>query len=304
MNRRQFIMNTAAGAAAVCAGREALAQASDDAKLARIGMSSYTFHVFFPATHYDKSKPLEKPMDLLQFPEMIADRYRLHNLEIVTPHFESREPSYLKEVNARLKKAHSRIVNMPIDIGELWDQPGLSSPDEKVRERAISLYKPWFDVAAAVGASSVRCDPGKINSADLTPTISSYKTLGELGKAKKLFVIVENHGGVGSEHPEELIRILRAAGGQTGTLPDFGNFPDQATRERGLTALFPMSRTLCHVRDTESDASGNPVQFDLLKCINIAKKSGFKGIYSIEAETKGDLNANIQHVYDELRKNI
>ena len=305
MNRRQFIKGAAAGALAASTVGPAVAETLDEEKCARIAVSSYCFYNYFLSTR-DRDAPLiyGKPFDLLDFPEMVADRYHVHNLEIVKGHFASREPSYLQEVNARLKKAHSRIVNIPIDIGELWDEPGLSSADTKARERAISLYKPWFDVAEAVGARSVRCDPGKINTADLSPTIASYQALGAYAKSKNLYVIIENHFGVGSEHPEELIRILRAAGGHVGALPDFGNFPDQPTRERGLKLLFPLARTVCHARDTEGDGKGGLVHFDLGQCVRISKEAGYKGIYSVEAEATGDVYANVQHVYDELMKHI
>jgi sugar phosphate isomerase/epimerase len=159
-----------------------------------------------------------------------------------------------------------------------------------------------MDVAHAVGARSVRCDPGNINSADLSPTIASYRTLAGYAKAKNLFVVVENHFGVGSEHPEELVRILQAVGDQAGTLPDFGNFADQATRERGLKLLFPLARTVCHARDTETDASGKLVSFDMGQCVRIARASGFQGLYSVEGESGGDTYANIQHVVDDLMK--
>jgi sugar phosphate isomerase/epimerase len=303
MKRRDFLRQSTAGFFTAYAGTYALAGTVGPAKLDRIAISSYCFHNFFPSTRYEGAPKLEgKPMELLDLPEMFADRYRVHNLEVVAPHFASQEPSYLREVVARLKRTHSHIVNMPVDIGELWDKPGLSSADEKTRVRAVSLYKPWFDAAHAVGARSVRCDPGKINSSDLTPTIKSYRELAAYAKPLGLYVIVENHGGVGSEHPEELVRILSSAGEQTGTLPDFGNFPDEATRERGLKALFPQARTVCHVRDTEGDGKGGLVHFDLNRCLSISREAGYKGLYSIEAEANGDVFANIQHVLDEVLK--
>lgn len=303
MKRREFLRNSTAGLLAACGGGSALAQTARTAKLERIAISSYCFHNFFAKTRYDGAPKLDgKPMELLELPEMFADRYGVHNLEIVAPHFASQEPSYLNEVVARLKRTHSRIVDVPVDIGELWDKPGLSEPDEKKRARAISLYKPWLDTAHAVGALSVRCDPGKINSQDLTPTIQSYRELAAYAKPLGLYVIVENHGGVGSEHPEELVRILHEAGDQTGTLPDFGNFPDEDTRVRGLTALFPLARTVCHVRDTEGDGKGGLVHFDLDRCLRISHEAGFKGLYSIEAEARGDVYANVQAMLDALLK--
>jgi sugar phosphate isomerase/epimerase len=173
---------------------------------------------------------LDKPLKALDFPEMIADRYHVHNLEIVSPHFESSEPSYIRELKARLERAHSHLVNIPIDYDELWEKPALSAPDSKEREKAVSMYAKWIDVAHEIGARSVRCDPGIINLADPSPTIDSYKTLVARGRAKDIRVIVENHG-TASERPEELVEILKASG--AGALPDFGNFPNEETRARG-----------------------------------------------------------------------
>src|SRR5204862_2168863 len=111
----------------------------DNQKRGRICVSTWSFHNLFPLTRDEKAAPLTgKPLDIIDFPEMIADRYSVHNLEIVAPHFASTEPSYMRDFNRRLERAHSRLINIPVDIDELWDQPALSGTDQQ-RERAISL---------------------------------------------------------------------------------------------------------------------------------------------------------------------
>jgi len=71
MRRREFL---------ILAGTSALAQTPTiDTKRARIGVSTWSFHTLFPN---DAAKPA-KPLDLLEFPEMIADRYHVHNLEVI-----------------------------------------------------------------------------------------------------------------------------------------------------------------------------------------------------------------------------
>lgn len=302
MQRRQFLIGSTAGVMA--AHRASAGATAEEAKRARIAVSSYPFYNQFAATREKNAPPLAKPLEFLDFPDLIADRFHLHNLEILSPHFESRTPAYVKEVNLRLKRAHSRIVNIPIDVGELWNQGGLSAPDPKAREQAISLYKPWFDFAHDVGALSVRCDPGRINRDDLGPTVASYRTLAAYARSRKLYVVVENHFGIGSEFPETLVTILKQVGAHMATLPDFGNFPDQDTRERGLKLLFPFARTICHARDTEGDGKGHLLHFDLAQCVRIAKDAGYRGMYSVEAEAQGDIYGNVQHVFDELMKSL
>jgi sugar phosphate isomerase/epimerase len=300
MNRRQFFFTT--GASALAAARAATTGA--DSKRARIAVSSWSFHSLFEKTRDENAPKLAKPLDILDYPEMIADRYKVHNLEIVVPHFASTEPSYLREFKARMARAHARLINIPVDIDWLWDQPGLSAADPKEREKAVAAYLPWIGIAHELGAQSVRCDPGKINPADLAPTIASYKTLSDAGKANGVYVIVENHGGVGSEHPEELVKILKSAGGYAGTLPDFANFPDQATREHGLKMLFPLAKTLCHCRDIAPDKQGKEAKFDFAACVKISKAAGYKGLYSVEFEGSEDPYQGVGRLLDELLKLI
>jgi hypothetical protein len=94
-------------------------RSADREKRARICISTWSFHNLFPQTRDEKAPPItERPLDVLEFPEMIADRYHVHNLEVVAPHFASTEASYLRDFKSRLERAHSRLINIPIDIDE------------------------------------------------------------------------------------------------------------------------------------------------------------------------------------------
>jgi sugar phosphate isomerase/epimerase len=264
---------------------------ADDGKRRRIGVSSWSFHPLFQR-HQDN--PSAVPMDVRDFPEMIADRYHVHNVEIVLPHFRGAGPSLVRDFKARLAKAHSHLVHMPLDFAELWDKPAISSTDRRERDAALSLYKQGIDAAAALGCPLVRCDPGKVNLDDPSLTIDSYKQLAAYARPKGVKVVVENHYGSTSERPEALVGILEAAG--VGSLPDFENFPDEATRDRGLTLLFPIAGNVAHAKMREGRDFGRVMQ--------IAKLSGFNGIYSVEAEHKGDLYARVQEVVDALLQHL
>src|ERR1051326_306078 len=295
MNRRQFLTGSVAATASLLAKVPTHKQRS-----ARICISTWSFHNLFTPTHDKDAPPISgTPMDARDFPDMIADRYHVHEMEIVVPHI-SPEPSYIRDLKARLNRAHAHLVNIPVDIKELWSAGGLSDTDAKVREKAISACTKWIDIAHELGARSVRCDPGKINTADLAPTISSYKALASYGASKNIFVIIENHGGVGSEHPEELVELFKGVGKNCGALPDFGNFPDEATRQKGVKLLFPYGRTVCHAKGLKFDDKGNETMFDFAQCVRTSKAAGFKGIYSIEFEGEGDPYTGVQHVVDEL----
>jgi sugar phosphate isomerase/epimerase len=294
MQRRTFLFHASWGLAAGLRA-QAPAGVSD-----RIAISSWSFHNYFSTTLDGKLSKPAKWWDLRDFPAMIADRYHVHQLEMVAPHFESTKPSYLREVKSKLERAHSHLVNIPVDIQELGVKGGLSDPDPKIREAAIAACTKWMDVAEELGAKSVRCDPGEINRSDLSNTISSYKKLADYAGSKNLYVIIENHGGVGSEHPEDLVKLFQAVGAHCGALPDMGNFPDEGTRQRGLPLLYPYAPTVSHAKGLEFDEHGVETAFDFPRAIEASKRAGFKGVYSIEYEGPGDAYTGVQNVVNEL----
>ncbi len=311
MRRRDFLARIAgaASAGALTRGGDKLwaaaqghaARLYSGDKRHRIAISTWSFHNYFHSTREREFALPGKMLAVLDFPEMIADRYKVHNLEFVAPHLASAESSYIRELKARLARVHSHLVNIPVDIDELSTAGGLSDPDKKVRANAINAVKKWIDIGKDLGTRSVRCDPGQMKPDDLAPTLESYKQLSAYGKSKGVYVIIENHGGVGSQHPEELVKLFQGVGGDfIGALPDFGNFPDEATRENGLAVLFPYAHVVCHAKGLEFDSSGNETKFDFRKCVEISKQAGYKGVYSIEYEGRGEPYEGVQKVLDEL----
>jgi len=266
-------------------------RASDDeAKLRRICVSTWSFHTLFEKNRDNPSAAL---MDVRDFPEMAADRYHVHNIEVVLPHFVKAEPALIADFKRRLDKAHSRLVNMPLDFDVLWNKPAISSTDPKERDAAIALYLGGIDVAHQAGSPSVRCDPGTINADDPSRTIDAYRRLAAHAKTKGIAVVVENHGDA-SKNPEALVKILKAAG--VGALPDFGNFPDAATRERGLRAMFPVAGGVAHAKLREG--------LDFPLCMKIARDAGFTGVFSVEAGGRGDPYSEVQAIIDALLQNL
>lgn len=205
MNRRELITRIGGTAAAVAAFsaepvkllaavQAQVSKADASAKLSRISVSTWSLHNYFKTTRDGDFKGTGAMLELLNFPEMIADKYKVHHIEICAPHFDSTNASYIGDLKARLAKSHTQVVNMPVDIPEIWDKGGLSDPDAAVRDKAVTASKKWIDVAAEIGSKSVRCDPGKLDPKNLAPTVESYKKLSEYGKAKGVHVIIENHG--------------------------------------------------------------------------------------------------------------
>jgi len=271
----------------------------------RIGVSSWSFHNYFRSTRDEDYRGPDETFALLDFPEMIADRYKIHHLEIVAPHFAATNLAYLDELRSKLLRAHSSLVDLPIDVKEMQTGGGLSDPDVSVRNAAVEAAMEWIDIAAHLRARSVRSDPGKMDPQNLAPTVDSYMRLVAYARRKGIRVIVENHGGVGSEHPENLIRVFKSVNNTYfGALPDFGNFPNARTRARGLELLFPYATVVCHAKGLKLNAQGSETDYNFPACIEIARQERFRGVYSVEFEGPGDPYSGVQDVINELLRYV
>jgi hypothetical protein len=274
-------------------------------KLGRIAVTTWSLHQLFSQTRDADSRVQGEMLDLRKFPELVADKFHVHNLELCSVHFAATEPSYLSDLKANLAKAHARVINMPVDYPHDWDGKGLCDPDEKQWRWEIAERKKWIDIAAQLGAKSIRPNPGgTARMTDLSRPIAAYKELGEYGKSKGMKVIIENHGNVAGK-AENIAAIIKGAGPEwVGALPDFGNWAEDA-RYRGLEMLFPYASTVCHARyETPAGAemNGKLVTFDFARCMQISKAAGFKGVYSAELASPGDPYVGTQKIIDELLK--
>ncbi|HTS67464.1 MAG TPA: TIM barrel protein [Terriglobia bacterium] len=313
MDRRTFIRNTTLGALATgVASRSLWARPAGDGttgsqpdKLRRVAVTTWSLHQLFRQTRDSGTDVHGEMLDLRKFPELIADRFHVHNLELCSTHFDSTEPSYLNELKQNLNKAHARVINMPVDYPHDWDGKGLCDPDDKQWRWEIAERKKWIDIAAQLGALSIRPNPGgTAKMTDMSRPIAAYKELGQYGKTKGVKVLIENHGNVAGK-AENIVAIIKGAGPQwVGAAPDFGNWAEDV-RYRGLEMLFPYASTICHARyETPAGAemNGKLVTFDFARCMKISQAAGFKGVYSAELASPGDPYAGTQKIIDELLK--
>lgn len=311
MTRRELLTSLLLPAAVATGGQIARAQkrrrrgtrqaALPPPKLGRVGVSSWSFHNLFFATRQAAGPNFPETLVLLDFPGTIADRYKVHNLEFVARHFASTEPAYLQALKSNLSSARSRLVNLAVDIGELESGGGLSDKAAGVRDAAIAATKNWIGIARQLGARSVSCDPGPADPGNLEMTIDSFRQLVAYGRPKGIAVLIENRTAAGATYfdaPASICRIVR--GGSIGALPGFGDFPDEAARMRDLPVLLGYAHTICHATSLKLDANGNETAFNFQRCVQIAQKAGFRGIYSINYEGDADPYPAVQYVVNEL----
>lgn len=320
MQRREFLTNSAMAVGA--AATRAWAQAADRARLDRVAIMTYSFDRIVKVT--GQAENPAKTLDLFDIPEMFADRYHVHNVEVQHNHFASTESSYFKEFRARLARAKSQVTNINLEFGNM----SISAADPVLRAQAIDLTKQWIDHAVELGSPRVMVNQGSPTEENKAVAIAALRIMGEYGKTKKVMVAMEPRGGGGAARG----RAAAAAGGAPGAAPvpamaapvasdgpappppylllteiikasgtyanvDIGNFGDQDVQHAGMRAMFPLTDGNCHVKL-------NPARYDLPAALALTRTLGYKGLYSIEAGGTGDPHENVQKIYDVLLANL
>jgi hypothetical protein len=289
IKRRELLIGSAVTIAAGAA--RSWAQRANRAKMDRVAVMSYSFNLIMKsAAHPDDP---QRTLDILDFPDEMAQRYKIHNLEIQQAHFRSTDPDYLGEFKKRVTNAKSRVSQLVLELGA----HNVSTTDPAIRSETIELTKQWIDRAMFLGAPRVMINPGTLAPDVRTIAAETLKTIKEYADTKKVMVTVENRddppGYVSStvsnggghnaaaaparprQHTwQDEVDLIKAAG--VWANPDIASFPDNEAREAGLRVMY--------ARATSSHFKYMPNLFDSARAIQISKEVGYKGLYSIEAE--------------------
>ncbi len=233
-------------------------------------------------------KAIKSTVPLLDFPQMVVDRFRVHAIEPLDEHFLSTDAAYLDKFRAALEKAGSRVVNIPVGKlgGSFYDA------DAQRRSHVVVTAKHWIDVAAAVASPGVRMHVASAkNPPDVGFAAESLKEVGAYGETKNVVVHLENDDPK-SEEAFFLVDVIKAAGTLwLRALPDFCN---SMLLERGedynyqtVAALFDHAYGICHVKDSEQDGK-KMFHVDLARTFEIARAAGYRGYFSMEYDAEGD----------------
>jgi hypothetical protein len=312
MKRREFLIRAglAAGAGKLRADRP------DPARLDRIAIMSLCFNPVIKSTAHPDDP--NRTLDILDLPDMIAERYGVHHVELQHAHFTSTEPGYLEEYRGRLKKAKSQMNQINVEFGTL----NISSPDPVLRLETIDLTKKWIDHAVILGCPRIMVNQGTLAPEVRQSAIDTLKAINTYAKTKKVFITMENRGGGGggrggragtpAANPapapqtpprppsppwEVVVEVIKASG--IWANPDIGNFPDEEARAAGLRVMYPLSSGSSHCHY-------NPERYSEANAIRISKEVGYKGLYSIEAGANNgpDPYTAVQTILDELVRDI
>jgi hypothetical protein len=85
-------------------------------------------------------------------------------------------------------------------------------------------------------------------------------------------------------------------------LPDFANSMnpsgDAELNYKGVTAMFRHVFNMAHVKTAYAGENGKVYEVDLARLFGIAKKAGYRGYFSMEADMPGDPFVNTKKLVD------
>ncbi len=272
MNRRKFIFQTSGlilSVSVLPSFRPAFIAPMD-----RIGMGTVLFRYRFRQTKPKELLSIKNELTLLEVPEYYRDRFAVKNLEFWSNHFESLEQPYLQALKGKIKSAGSRLANVQIDSSY-----NLASTNEEERLKSLIHVKHWLDAVSFLGSACVRVNPGNANGS-VEKSIESLKEVNSYAKSKKLVLLTENHFGI-EMNPDVHLRINNESGpGNIYTDPDFGNYSNQV-RYDALEKIMPYAY-LISAKAADFNENMEHTSYDFDRCVRMAEKHGFKGIYAVE----------------------
>ncbi|MGA2591944.1 MAG: sugar phosphate isomerase/epimerase family protein [Bryobacteraceae bacterium] len=296
LTRRNFVKTCAALVAASTAHAAAPNMPFPTAARERLAVASYPFRNFM-------DRPGHPGIKLTDFAAMVVDKFGIHNIEPLSEHFPSTEPTYLAELRSAVERAHSHIVNIPASV-----HASLYDPDDAKRDRAIAGSKKWVDVAVAIGSPSIRVHIQGARGAtpDVGRASESLKQVAEYGAARNIMVNLENDDLL-TEDAFFLVKVIEAVNSPwLRGLPDFGNSMlkgDEDFNYKAVDAMFRHAYNVSHAKDSEVE-NGKVFRVDMAKTFAIAKAAGYRGYFSMEWEGQGGPYEGTQKLLDESVKDL
>ena len=270
MKRRQFIQTTgsallAAGAmGGIAEGSETVVKGKFD-----ISVAAWSWHKMLFA---GEVKQIDQPR--------LVREAGAKGLELVNSFFPSPQYDYLNKLKKTAADEGVKILLIMCD-----GEGNMSSPDFRERRQAVINHKKWLDIAAVLGCHSIRCNSGHQDNAEegMKFAADSFNELAAYARQYGLNVTIENHWGLSSD-PKWLCGLMDMVGVDNfGTLPDFGNFPEEVDRYDAVEAMMKYAKAVsakCY--DFGPDGKETKIDFD--RMMKIVFDAGYHGFVGVEYE--------------------
>jgi len=227
-----------------------------------------------------------KKMTNMDFPMKAKKDFGINIVEYVSPFFNKKETdmAYLKELKTLTHNEGIQNHLIMIDgEGQLGDT------DEAARLKAVENHYKWVDAAKFLGCKTIRVNAAGKGTADevKTAAVAGLGKLAEYGKAHKINIIVENHGGYSSDGKWLSDVMKQVNNPYCGTLPDFGNFrvgkDEVYDKYQGVAELVPFAKGIS-AKSYDFNDKGDETTIDYDRMFKIIKDAKWSGIVGIEYE--------------------
>ncbi len=220
-------------------------------------------------------------LDNLDF-AMTAKQLGVDAIEYVNIFFKDKadDEAYLAEMKKRASDNGVKSLLIMCD-----GEGNLGDPDDAKRKQAVANHHKWVRAAKFLGCHSIRVNAASAGTYDQQQKLAAdgLSSLSEYAKGFGLNVIVENHWGL-SSNPDWLVGVIKSVGlDNCGTLPDFGNFPEEVDRYDAVKAMMPFAKAVS-AKSYDFDANGNDTKIDYDRMMKIVLDAGYKGYVGIEYE--------------------
>src|SRR4051794_13039101 len=288
--RREFLKSTAmAGAGcAVLNSAPSLGLAAQTQPLFKISLGEWAFH----------RDLFGKSMQHFDVAKVTKDECGINALEYSAQFFidKAQDTDYLRELKKRATDNGVKAVLITVD-----NQGSIGDPNEKRRLKAVENHHKWVDAAKFLGCDSIRVNAlsdEKLSADEQAKlVIDGLRRLVEFGAKRNINVIVENHGGL-SSNGKWLVKVMKGVNlPTTGTLPDFGNFPNSGPgaydRYLGVAEMMPYAKGVS-AKSYGFDAKGDETTIDYRRMVKIVVDAGYRSYLGIEYE--GDKMSEVEGV--------
>jgi sugar phosphate isomerase/epimerase len=284
--RRNFLHQAGAAAGLAAAGGFAFGARAEDKEQTMkrtYGISLAAWSLHRTIGNGEGMKPM------LDMPKMARAEWDIEAIELVSGMLASTEKAYFDELAKNAAAENVKILLIMVD-----GQGAIGHRRDKFREEAVENHKKWIDYAADLGCHSIRMNwKGEEKDTLETPeatkefidrSVPGFTALCEYGDTKNINVTIENHWGP-SSYIEPLTGLMKAVGHpRFGTLPDFGNFPDDVDKYEAVDAFMPYAKAVS-AKCYDFDEAGNETKIDFEKMLGIVcDKHKYTGYIGIEYE--------------------
>lgn len=252
-------------------------------------------------SYRDSLKPRKgKPTMTLEDVIDLAGKHELPGVELTSYYFTRTDNDYLDSLKTRCAKYPPLAVSgSAVGNDFCWpDKERLAKEQKSVRE--------WVERTARLGGKTLRIFAGSVKKGD-TEDKARQRTIDQIAEAckhaakHKVFLALENHGGI-TATADQLLKIVKAVESEWfGVNLDTGNFhtPDPYA---DLAKAAPYA-VVCQVK-TEVFPNRKREEADLKKVADILKKVNFQGYVALEYEAKPDPKTAVPKYLKELKKHL